>query len=401
MSTVSSSPPSEEQRRIVVVGHPGHKRVTLFQEALARRGLPPAHLVSWHEMLTDAEALRRAVGPGTLIRLESPGQDFAVEKLLLAAGANAEETEDTAASFLPAAEALALPIERGRLLYPRQWYRGLRAILTRLTAELGEVRWMNHPEEIAFLFDKRRCHRLFVEAGLPVPASLGPVASFAELLERMRAARCWRVFVKLACGSSAAGVVAFRIGGPHMQAITTVEIERREGQLFLFNTRRLRRYENPADIATVIDALCREGVQVEEWLPKAEFQGARFDLRILVIGGVVQHIVPRLSREPMTNLHLLNRRGDPEQLRAEIPAEDWDMALETARRAATLFPRCLYVGVDLLLTPRFRPAVLEANAFGDLLPGMLCEGRDTYDAEVAALIHDPKESALGLSFRET
>lgn len=322
------------------------------------------------------------------MRLESPGQDFEVEKLLLAAGAAATETENVEASFLPAEEALGLSYDRGRLLYPRQWYRGLRAIMEHLAAELADhprVSWMNHPEDIVILFDKRRCHRLFVESGLPVPAGLGPVESFEELLERMRAMRCWRVFVKLACGSSAAGVVAFRIGGPRMQAITTVEMERRDGRLFLYNTRRLPCYEDASAIAPLIDALCREGVQVEEWLPKAAFQGEMFDLRVLVIAGKVQHVVPRLSRQPMTNLHLLNRRGDPEQLRAEIPPEHWQTALETARRAANLFPRCLYVGVDVLLTPRFRSAVLEANAFGDLLPGMLCNGRDTYEAEVVAL----------------
>jgi hypothetical protein len=392
MFTATSSPPSEAPRRIVLVGHPGHKRVVLFQEALARRGLPPAHLISWREALTTASALRQAVEPGALVRLESPGQDFEVEKLLLAAGADAAETEDVNAGFLEAEEALRLSFERGRLLYPRQWYRGLRATLRRLAGELADlpnVSWMNHPDDIIILFDKRRCHRLFVEAGLPVPAGLGPIGSFEELLERMRATRYWRVFVKLACGSSAAGVVAFRMGGPRMQAITTVEMERREGRLFLYNTRRLRCYEDPAEIVLLMDALCREGMHVEEWLPKAAFRGETFDLRVLVIAGEVQHVVPRLSRQPMTNLHLLNRRGDPEQLRAEIPPENWHTALAAARGAASLFPRCLYVGVDLLLTPRFRPAVLEANAFGDLLPGMLCNGRDTYDAEVATLDSEP------------
>jgi hypothetical protein len=136
----------------------------------------------------------------------------------------------------------------------------------------------------------------------------------------------------------------------------------------------------------LLDSLCREGVQVEEWVPKAAFEGQTFDLRVLVIGGAVRHIVPRLSRHPMTNLHLLNCRGDPERLRAQIPAADWAAALETCRRAAALFPGCLHVGIDLLFTPSFRRhAVLEANAFGDLLPGLLCDGLDTYEAELVAL----------------
>jgi glutathione synthase/RimK-type ligase-like ATP-grasp enzyme len=339
-------------------------------------------------VLTRPGTLRQAVGPGALVRLESPGQDFEVEKLLLAAGAAVDDAEDTAASFLHADEAQRLPFERGRLLYPRQWYRGLQATLRRLEAELEEhhgVSWMSHPSEIVVLFDKRRCQRLFAEEGLPIPAALGPVRSFEELLAQMRATGRWRVFVKLASGSSGAGMVAFRIGGPRMQAITTVEAERREGQMVLYNTRRLRCYEDPAEIAPLIDALCREGVQVEEWLPKATFEGETFDLRVLVIAGEVRHVVPRLSAQPMTNLHLLNRRGDPDRVGEELPAEEWEAALAVAQRAASLFPRCLHVGVDVLLTPQLHHAVLEANAFGDLLPGMLWNGLDTYDSEVAAL----------------
>src|SRR5262249_39086622 len=131
--------------------------------------------------------------------------------------------------------------------------------------------------------------------------------------------------------------------------------------------------------------LCREGVQVEEWIPKATFEGQAFDLRVLVIAGKVCHVVPRLSPHPMTNLHLLNQRGDQERVRAEIPSESWDSAMETCRRAAALFPGCHHVGVDLLFTPRYRPMLLEANAFGDLLPGVLWNSLDTYAAELAAL----------------
>jgi hypothetical protein len=371
----------------VVVGHPAHKRVTLFQEALARRGLPPARVVAWRDLLTGREHLRDVAGTGAVVRIESPGQDFEVEKLLLALGAAEEEREDTAATSLSADEALRLAPDRGRILCPRQWYRGFRAALRRLAGEPG-VRWTSVPADIVTLFDKRRCHHLCAAAGLPVPVGLGPVRSFAELLVRMEETGLRRVFVKLACGSSASGVVAFRTAGPRLQAITTVELDRRAGALRLYNSRRIRTYESADDVAPLLDALCREGVQVEEWVPKAAFDGQTFDLRVLVIGGEVCHIVPRLSRHPMTNLHLLNRRGDAARLQARVPEEYWGAALETCRRVAGLFPGCLHVGVDLLFTPSFRRhAVLEANAFGDLLPGVLWNGLGTYDAELARLAH--------------
>jgi hypothetical protein len=219
-----------------------------------------------------------------------------------------------------------------------------------------------------------------------VPAGLGPVRSFDELLARMAQTGMRQVFIKLAYGSSASGVVAFRAAGRRVQAVTTVEMDRTAGQLRLYNSRRLWTYESVAEVGPLLDALCREGVQVEEWVSKAGLDGKTFDLRVLVVGGEVRHVVPRLSSTPMTNLHLLNERGEVERVRAAVPPEHWEAALQTCRRAAGQFPGCLHVGIDLAFTPSFRRhVVLEANAFGDLLPGALWNGQDTYDVELMAL----------------
>jgi hypothetical protein len=52
----------------------------------------------------------------------------------------------------------------------------------------------------------------------------------------------------------------------------------------------------------------------------------------------------------------------------------------------TCFPGSLHGGVDLAVTSEFRRhVVLEVNAFGDLLPGVLHGGRDTYAAQIAAV----------------
>jgi hypothetical protein len=54
---------------------------------------------------------------------------------------------------------------------------------------------------------------------------------------------------------------------------------------------------------------------------------------------------------------------------------------------AKCFPDCLYAGFDVLIEPDFRTAwILEVNAFGDLLPRTLHEGRDTYEWEIEAAL---------------
>ncbi len=385
--TTASLPTPSSILEFVVVGNPGCRRVTLFQEALARYELPPATLVSYTDLITGRATLEQVVRPGAVVRLESPGRDFAVETALLALGA--DEPDEPGPTRIDRESAHRLAFDKGRIWYPRQWYLGFRALLRRIAAQLGDCpphRLLNPPADVEVLFDKVACQERFARAGIPVPRGLGPVRSFAELRERMREADRRAVFVKLAHGSSASGVVAYRSVGPRHEALTTVEMVHEAGELRLYNSRKIRRYHEPAVIAELIDALAREGVRFEEWLPRAVLDEQGFDLRVVVIGGESRHVVVRMSRSPMTNLHLGNQRGDLATVLARLSPEAWQAARRTCEAAAAVFPGSLHVGVDLLLGPDYRRhAVLEANAFGDLLPGVLCDGLDTYEAELRTM----------------
>jgi hypothetical protein len=375
-------------RAWVLIANPGCRRTLVFGEALARAGLPPARLVPWTDVLHRKAHLSDVVRRGDGVRIESPGRDWEVERSLLQRGAEVPDEEGDFARISGAA-AGELTVDRGRIIYPRQWYLGFRSVLEQLERELAdcpEHSLIQHPAEIARMFDKPACHETLGRAGVPVPRSLGVPACYEELLARMEETGCRSVFVKLAHGSSASGVVAYRTDGRRHQAVTTVETVRSGSELLLYNSRRVRVHRDQGAIAELVDALCRHRVHAEEWLPKAGFAGCAFDLRVLVIGGRVRHTVARFSRTPMTNLHLLNRRGDVEAVRERMGPHAWEAMLETCRRAAAAFPRSLHAGLDVLVMPDFRRhAVLEANAFGDLLPGITCDGRDTYADELAAL----------------
>ena len=54
--------------------------------------------------------------------------------------------------------------------------------------------------------------------------------------------------------------------------------------------------------------------------------------------------------------------------------------------AAQAFPHNHVTGYDLVVR-RGQAHVLEANAFGDLLPGLLWQGADTYAAQLTQLTH--------------
>ena len=380
-------------RRFVVLGSRDSNRVEFFQEALARLGQPPALFISWLDLLAGRVDLRDMVTADCIVRIESPGKDFSIERALLALGADMPDEEGEVYKRIPRRDCELLTFDKGLIHAPRQWYLGFRAALQMISKQLGGCMLhslFNTPGDIAAMFDKPRCHALFSQQGLPVPLSLPGIHSYNDLTARMQESGCRRVFVKLAHGSSASGVVAYQTDGRRSQATTTVEMAESNGQVRLYNSRHLKTYREPSEIARLIDALCRHRVHVEQWLPKAGIADHAFDLRVVVIGGQARHIVARLSRSPITNLHLLNQRGNVQAIQDKMGEAAWADAMKTCEQAMRSFPQSHYAGLDLLIAPDFRRhAILEINAFGDLLPRVLSEGKDTYSAEIETLCSTP------------
>ncbi|GJF32226.1 hypothetical protein KNE206_49260 [Kitasatospora sp. NE20-6] len=356
--------------QLTVLGNPGHRRVVLFAAAARAAGLPAPAVLPWLDVLRGTDG----PPPGTLLRVESPGEEPAVDALLrgpaLGAGYAPTRVEGGAA-----------------------WHAGVTAALHRVAARPG-VRLLGDPAEIAVMFDKRRAHRLLAQAGVPVPRALDgpPPAGWADLRERLAAAGMHRVFVKPVHGSSASGVVALELG-PRGQVQATTSAELTPGGLH--NSLRVRRYRTVPEVAELVDRLAPDGLHVEQWVPKAAQSGRAADLRVVVVGGRATHVVVRTSARPMTNLHLGGARGDL-ALAREAAGPAWPVLLETAEAAAACFPAAPMVGVDVLPTAGWRRAVVgEVNAFGDLLPGLTglpggpAEGLDTYGAQIAALLAAP------------
>ena len=83
----------------VLVGNPENRRVTMFQAALAAQGVPPARVIAWHA-LVEPGAPARLLGElpdDCILRIDSMGEDDAVERALLPRGEAAARAEGTPA----------------------------------------------------------------------------------------------------------------------------------------------------------------------------------------------------------------------------------------------------------------------------------------------------------------
>ncbi|CAM3795151.1 STM4014 family protein [Kibdelosporangium persicum] len=348
--------------KFVVVGNPGNRRVAMFADAVRAAGLPPAKVVAWREILAGT----CAIPTDSLVRVDSPGEDPYVDRLLRGAKAHPYRVDGSGA-----------------------WYSAFTKGLQRLretVAGTPGARLLNDVDDIAVMFDKRRCHEVLRQAGCPVPPTIDGVDGYATLREKMRERGWTKVFLKPAHGSSASGVVALTAHGSRAAATTSVAMTP-EG---LMNSLRVHTYRDD-EVADLVDRLCVDPVHVERWFPKASLNGRTIDLRVVVIAGQATHAVVRASRHPITNLHLGGTRMDVAGLRAVIGEPRWREWLDTCEKAAARFGRTLMVGVDLLPGIGWRRHVIgEVNAFGDLLPRLTglpdgpAAGLDTYAAQVAA-----------------
>lgn len=375
----------------ILIANPGNRRATAFVDALARGGWPAPIVLSHRELVADPSALAALPDEPCWLRIDSCGEDPDVERALLELGAEALGDDDPC-ERISAAELARSPVQHGQIVAPRQYHAGFLRYLERLEqviAARANWRVLNPIDDIRVLFDKRETSRRYAALGVPVPEPLPDMAAIttgAQLRAAMVAQRWPAVFVKLSCASSASCLalvrhVPTRPPGSQNQLLTTIA-STPEGR---FNSLRLQVLDDVEDIDALLEWLLAQGVQIERAVPKARVGSRSFDLRVLVVAGEPAFGVVRQSRHPITNLHLGGSRGDLEALRSRVAPEAWGHAMASCARVFAAH-RCLHVGVDLMFEPDLqRHRVIEANAFGDLLPGLTREGLSVYEWQLRAL----------------
>lgn len=348
----------------------GSKRVRLMQAARAGLQLPPAHVLEWRDYLRQPSLLNAALRQPGAFKIEPPGDDASAHLHLLQDGCRLLDRAPAAAP------------QHGELLAMDCWFAGFRAAMVQLSAQLAalpQVRVFNAPAEILRMTDKLACQQHLTSHGLAVPTLLGPITSYVQLQSLLDQHGLDRVYLKPRYGSSASGVVALRRHRDgRVQATSSARIVRKDGATRLFNDKRISRLNKPAEIADLVDALAQQQLYAEAWLPKPRLGDGHYDLRVVTIAGKPAHRVARIGAQMMTNLHLDNRRGDTDGL---LDAHDTAAMEAACRQAVSAFPHSHVTGYDLVVR-QGRAHVIEANAFGDLLPGLLWQGQDTYSAQL-------------------
>ncbi len=328
--------------RITLLGDPGTKRAAYLQKAAAEAGVP-CRLWVWGQQWVPTSGI---------MKIDPP----------VWSGCGLEEMAG----------------------YIRGYQGDLRG-LARLGKSCG-IRFLNPPETILELLDKKKCKERLRQAGIPVTESLDgseadPARETAHLLWRMREQRVSQVFIKPRWGSGAAGTAALRIrpGSGEMILYTCAAEDPQTGRLV--NTKRLRKSSEKAAVCRLLDGLLSLDHVEERWYAKAGYKGFSYDLRVVMQDGRADVMLARLSKSPITNLHLDGRPLPADEL--GLPREVTEAVVEICQKSMACFPGLLSAGIDILLERgSLRPRVIEMNGQGDLIYQDICGGNRIYRHQV-------------------
>lgn len=355
--------------------------------AAAEKLAAQCSVYSYESILKGEVSFKSIVSQRGILRIESPGENDFVHRAFVEMGMQ-KATDKYSRS---------INIEFGEIKFKKYWYLGFSQFLNELQKAIEEfgkgIRLLNSPDSIQLMFDKWSCQQILKKKKIPVPELLGKIDSFQELQELLEKNSVSRVFLKPFYGSSASGVVAFRSSRvsnskpselpSKLSARTSVLLKKEGSEYRLLNSLKMQAYQSVYDIEKIVDALARDGLYVEKWLPKERGESGVIDFRVLVINGKAKHLVVRESDSPITNLHLGNKRADLTATKGRLGESVWEQIQTTAESAVSAIDGVFYAGVDLLVKANTEEVfVLEVNAFGDLLPNLLCEGLGCYETIV-------------------
>ena len=345
-------------------------------------GMPTPKIVDYCDLIDDVELLEEYTAQPLLIRLEAPAESLSLERALLTLGYEDAVAADV--SVIDPDAVKVLPTRLGEYRYPSQFYYGFSRLLQRFQIVYQKsttAQWLAEPEQTAFLFDKQATTELYRAQGILVADTLPVCHSLDEILERMEEREWPEVYIKHRYGSTACGMMMLRWHRQRMFAVTTMS--RRRGRWY--NSLRLEHHAHPERVKPVIDYLLKEGVQIEQAIPKMQIDGIPFDCRVVMIAGEVAFVVLRKSNKPFSNLHLGGERGTYRELQRVVDGHVLEHAWECCRKVARLH-RQFVIGIDLLFHRNGQQfVVLESNAFGDLLPNLTRQNRTVYQWEISAL----------------
>lgn len=249
---------------------------------------------------------------------------------------------------------------------------------------LNDVNYLNYPKDIIATLDKVVCKKILIDNNiLTTPMILEDLNDVYELRRMVRESKNYNLFIKPKYGSGAAGVIAYKYNPRLNKEIIYTSIVMNEDKQ-LINTKKIRRIDNALEIENIINNIAKQDLIVEKWIPKSKYEGISYDLRVVYQYGKIDFIIARGSKCPITNLHLNNCAIDFNKL--SINKNIYEKIKKLCNDVAKCFPKLNSLGIDMLITPKGEPMVIEVNGQGDLIYSDIFNENNIYKSQMIGMI---------------
>jgi len=149
--------------QFTLIGNPENRRCQYFIAAVKSQGFSPPFVVSYLDILQQKIDLDQVLAKTDYLRIESPGENRAVDKAFLKLGVKHPSLVNAPSIDFSAIQ--QLPFEKGRIQFLRQNHLGFLVFLDQLQQTITthqHIKLMNSIEGIKLMFNKIACHQFLL-----------------------------------------------------------------------------------------------------------------------------------------------------------------------------------------------------------------------------------------------
>ncbi|MCT4662467.1 MAG: STM4014 family protein [Tissierellales bacterium] len=365
----------------LLIGDLTGRRMQIFSKCLNHLNLNNITIITWTEILKDISVLESNMKKNTIVKIEPPEKDMEIYRSLLIRGAIKGDLKE---DFIR-----GIDFSDFKIISPRQWYYGFESIVREIKNvcdryQNQNVYMLNDIDDMLAMMDKEQTYdilKLNSEGkGFYLPKSFKSVCSYEEFSD-MYGDKPMKAFIKLRYGSGSTGVLGYANNPRRGQEIIYTSLNS-ESENFYSNYR-VNRFTEKNKVRHLIDWVLKNGAHIESWIPKDKYQGKAFDTRSFVLGGKAEYLLTRMSKTPITNLHLKNERAES----CDIMDDDLlEIIKKASESAMEVFSNSLFAGLDVITTNSGRPYIIDVNPFGDLFHNLIGSDLNVHYLEIKKAI---------------
>ena len=369
----------------LIIGDLSGRRVKSFVDCLTYTNENRYKIISWIDILDDISNFEKNINENTIIKLEPPEKNMEIYRKFLKV--------DTCNQKLSEKEIDNIDFSNYQIVEPEQWYQGFKTTLESMDKIYKEnssknIFCMNDFKETLVMMDKSKTYYTLKdkvkEYDFCLPLKLETPKTYKEFKE-IYGDKFIRCFIKLRYGSGGTGVIAYR-NNPRTNdenIFTSLNYESLKGKKIFYSNSKVNFFSSKDIVEPLIDWVLSNGPHIEEWIPKTSYKRNFFDTRAFVINKKAEYLISRLSKSPITNLHLRNKRADSLNI---VSKENIEIISKAAEDVMKIFNKSLYGGIDVVCSKNYRPYIIDVNPFGDLFHNLIGTDKNVHYLEIKKAI---------------